>query len=161
MNTATDVHSDTDPLMKALGYLLLNWSMLERAVIDDIKRLRLSDGDSGMTTARARGSFNERLAEWRALVSLKSRRNPEAAREVAEIGNLAEQLCRTRNLISHHFVGVERTTDCTSVIYASESGIASLRASQTAFSLEQLDGLNAQMCIVCERIAGLKSILAS
>lgn len=159
MNKVIDGHSDVDTLMTALGYLLLSWSMLERAVIDDIKRLRLSDGDSGMTTARVRGSFSERLAEWRALVSLKSRRNPEAAREVAEIGNLAEQLCRTRNLIFQHFVGVERTTEGTWVAYASDGGIASLPASQTAFTLDQLGDMNAQMRALCERIGQLKSIL--
>lgn len=147
--------------MKTIGYVLLNWSMLERAVIDDIKRLRISDGDSGTTTARARGSFNERLAEWRALVSLKSRRNPEAAREVAEISSQAEQLCRSRNLIAHHFAGVEKTGDGNWLIYASENGIASLRTAQTAFTLDRLDELNAQMRTVCERIANLKSILAS
>lgn len=161
MSEATAVHSDQDTLMKTLGYVLLNWSILERAVIDDIKRLRLSDGDSGTTTARARGSFNERLAEWRALVSLKSRRNPEAAHEVAEIANLAEQLCRSRSLIAHHFAGVEKTAKGEWLIYASESGIASLRTSQTAFTFKQLDDLNLQMCTVCERIANLKSILAS
>lgn len=157
----TAVNLDQDRLMTTLGYVLLNWSMLERAVIDDIKRLRLSDGDSGTTTARPRGLFSERLAEWRALVSLKSRRNPEASREVAEITSLAEQLCRSRNLIAHHFAGVDRTPDGKWIMYAAESGIASLRTSQTAFTVEQLDDLNLQMCTVFERIASLKTIIAS
>jgi hypothetical protein len=52
-----------DTVIKAVGYVLLNWSMLEQAVVAEIRRLRLVDGDSGATTARARGSFNERLAE--------------------------------------------------------------------------------------------------
>lgn len=91
----------------------------------------------------------------------QSRRNPEVAREMAEIANLTEQLCRSRNLIAHHFAGVERTADGKCLIYASESGIASLRTAQTAFTLEQLEELNVQMRTVCERIANLKSNLAS
>jgi len=51
----TVVDSERDMLLKAVGYVLLNWSLLERALIGEIRRLRLVDGDSGATTAaRAR-----------------------------------------------------------------------------------------------------------
>ena len=157
----TTNHLVLDKLMMKLGYVLLNWSMLEQAVLDDIKRLRISDGDSGTAPARTRGSFNERLAEWRALVSLKSRRNPRAALEVAEIANEAERLHRIRNLLTHHFAGVEESEGGSYLMLASENGIASLASSRTAFTPEQLDGLISQMSTIWKRIADLKSLLTT
>ena len=153
-------NAETDKLMMSLGYVMLHWSLLERAVLDDIRRLRKVDGDNE-TSVRARGSFSERLAEWRALVSLKSRRNPAAATEVGEIASQAERLRRMRNLIAHHFTGAEETESGERQVLVSEGGISSLRASQTAFSTAQLDTLISEMRVARLRILGLKDVLSS
>ena len=92
-----------DALMERLGYVMLHWSLLERAVLQEIKRLRSADGDTGESSIRGRGAFSERLAEWQALVSLKGRRNAKIANEVGEIASKAERLRRTRNLLAQHF----------------------------------------------------------
>ena len=80
--TADEDGAVLDQLMMSLGYVMLHWSQLERAVLDEIKRLRSAEGDTGESSIRARGAFTERLAEWRAVVSLKSRRNLKAAKKV-------------------------------------------------------------------------------
>jgi hypothetical protein len=147
--------------MRAVGYVMLHWSELERAVLGDIKRLRMADGDSGETSKRARGSFSERLAEWRALVSLKSRRNPAAANEVGEIATQAERLRRARNLIAQHFAGVEDHEGNEIQILVSENGISSLRSSQTGFNLSQLNELITEMQQIRSRILRLKDILSN
>lgn len=147
--------------MRAVGYVLFNWSELERAVLDDIKRLRMADGDSGEASKRARGSFSERLAEWRALVSLKSRRNPAAANEVGEIATQAERLRRTRNLLAHHFAGAEIHEGNECQVLVSENGISSLRSSQVGFTSTQLNELIREMQEIRSRILRLKDLLSN
>ena len=155
------LNSELDILMRDLGYILLEGSLLERAVLNDIKRLRMVDGDSGEASIRTRGVFSERLAEWRALVSLKSRRNPAASQEVGEIASQADRLCRTRNLLTHHFAGVEASADGEHYILVSEAGISAVRASQTVFTSGQLNDVLTEMRDVRRRIARLKDILAN
>ena len=46
---------ELDRLMQSLGYVLLHWTLLERAFLDDIRRLRMSDGDTAETSIRQRG----------------------------------------------------------------------------------------------------------
>ena len=161
MRRATAVDYERDMLLKAVGYVLLSWSLLERAVIGEIRRLRLVDGDSGATTARARGSFNERLAEWRALVSLKSRRNPEAVREVTEIASGAERLCRCRDLVANRFACVEQCETGEWAVVVSDAGVGAPRAGQTLLTLQQLSEWNQQMLDACRRIEQLSHPPAS
>lgn len=150
----------TNMLMQSLGNLMLHWSTLERALLDDIKRLRLVDGESGEPTRRGRGSFSQRLAEWRALLSLKSRRNPAAAQEAGEIATQAERLRRTHDLIAHHLVGAEKSASGEHQILVSESGISALPRSQTAYTTSQLRGLVSEMREAVSRIEHLKDVVA-
>lgn len=94
-----------DPLMASIGYLFLHWSRLEAALVDEIRRLRIAGGDSGKSLIRVRGSISERLAEWRALISLKARGNRELAQAVADLSSQIERLQRTRNLVAQSFAG--------------------------------------------------------
>ena len=55
VDKSANLNSELDTLMSELGYILLEGSLLERAVLDDIKRLRMVDGDSGETSIRTRG----------------------------------------------------------------------------------------------------------
>jgi hypothetical protein len=92
-------------LMASVGHLLFKWSLLEDALIDEIRRLRLEGGGTQTSIIRVRGSFSERLAEWRALLSLKSRRNPGLTTTVTGLANQMEQLRQTRNLVADQFAG--------------------------------------------------------
>jgi len=88
--------------MASVGNLIFYWSLLEAELADDIRRLRSGSGD---LPARMRGSFSEQLAEWRALVSLKARRNQELAEAAFTLTNEIEGLRQKRNLVTHHFAG--------------------------------------------------------
>lgn len=94
-----------EKLMATVGRVLFHWSLLDQAVIEDIRRLRAESGSMQTSVLRIRGSFSERLAEWRALLSLKSRRNPPLAEAVLVTSNQVERLRQKRNLIADHFVG--------------------------------------------------------
>lgn len=149
-----------DRLMCSMGYVMLHWSLLERAFLEDIRRLRMGDGDSGESSIRARGAFSERLAEWRALMSLKTRRNPEAALEVGELATLAERLRRQRNLIGQHFVGaMAGDSDGGPAILISEGGVSSMRSAQQPLTQAALDGLRAEMDDCRRRITLLAELL--
>jgi hypothetical protein len=83
--------------------LLHRWSLLEFALVNEIKKFRLKGGDSATSTLRIRGSTSERLGEWRALISQKTRRDPELAAAVASLSTLIERLRRDRDAITQHF----------------------------------------------------------
>jgi hypothetical protein len=128
--------------MRSIGYVLLNWTSLESAFIDDIRRMRASDGDRAELSTRARGGFSERLAEWRALMSQKTRRNAEVAQEVGELATLAEGLRRNRLLIGQHFVGaISGDAEGGPAILVAEGGVSSARITQQKFAQSDLDKL--------------------
>ena len=102
-----------EKLMASVGRVLFHWSLLDEALIEDIRRLRAASGSMQTSVLRIRGSFNERLAEWRALLSLKSRRNPPLAEAVLVASNQVERLRQKRNLIAHHFVSASAGGDGT------------------------------------------------
>ncbi|MDT9600164.1 hypothetical protein [Sphingosinicella rhizophila] len=99
-----------DALMCCVGHLLYEWSMLEKALVDEIRRFRTKGGDTG-TSLRIRSSATERLAEWRALLSRPARRDQQLADEVADLSSSFERLRRDRNLIAHHFEGAAEAAD--------------------------------------------------
>jgi hypothetical protein len=133
---------EMDRLMRSLGYLLLHWSLLEHAFVADVQRLRSSEGSFAETPRRLRGGFSEKLAEWRALMSLRTRRYPTAAKEVGELSTLAERLRRQRNLITQHFMGA--TVDASEgepALLVAEGGVGSMRLAQQVVTQSELDQL--------------------
>ena len=106
-----DAAAAFDKLMASVGRVLFHWSLLDEALIEDIRRLRTESGSVQTSVLRIRGSFSERLAEWRALLSLKSRRNPSLAEAVLVASNQVERLRQRRNLVAHHFVGASAGND--------------------------------------------------
>ncbi len=146
--------------MRSLGYVMLHWSKLECAILDDIKRLRRVDGDNGGTSMRPRGSFSERLAEWRALVSRKSGRSSTAPNEVGEIAAQAERLRKTRDLIGNHFVGTEISAGGEYQIVVAEGGPSSVRASQTTFTTRQLSNLVEEMDEAAARVVRVEGLMS-
>jgi hypothetical protein len=69
------------------------------------------------------------------VVSLTSRRNPEAAREVTEIACDAERLCRCPDLVAHRFAGVEQCETGEWVVVVSDSGVGAPRTGRTLLTL--------------------------
>ena len=68
-------------------------------------------------------------------MSLTSRRNPEAAREVTEIACDAERLCRCRDLVAHRLAGVEQCETGEWAVVVSDSGVGAPRTGQTLLTL--------------------------
>jgi hypothetical protein len=61
-------------LLSTLGLLLYRWSVLDQKLSEEIKHFRMEGGDSE-ASLRIRGSAGERLGEWRALISQRTRRS--------------------------------------------------------------------------------------
>lgn len=151
-----------DQLMQSLGYVLLHWSLLEKAFTHDVRRLRLGEGNFSESSSRARGGFSEKLAEWRALMSLKSRRDPHIAQEVGELSTLAERLQRQRNLIAQHFVGASTDpSEGEPALLMSEGGVGSSRASGQVVTQSELDHLIAELEDCRRRVIRLPEIMNS
>lgn len=128
-----------EKLMASVGYLMYEWTLLDRAVLDQIRQLRMSDGVSSGSSGKARSSFSERLAEWQALVSQKTRRNAFAATLLSDLSSQAERLNRRRKLIVHHFSGASAGDAGGEMsIYYAEGGIATARASETMLTQREL-----------------------
>src|SRR3569623_1263179 len=102
--------TDLQKLMAGVGNVMLHWCYLEDALTDTIRRLRMvSEGSA--TLIRVRGSFSDRLSEWRGLLSQKTRRNPELAEAVSDLANEMEHLRGTRNRIAHNLAGATASPD--------------------------------------------------
>jgi hypothetical protein len=102
--------TDLQQLMASVGSVMLHWCFLEDALTDTIRRLRIaSEGSANLI--RVRGSFSDRLSEWRGLLSQKTRRNPELAETVADLANEMEHLRGLRNRIAHNLAGADASRD--------------------------------------------------
>lgn len=101
---------DFEKLMASIGSLMFHWCLLEDALTDEVRRLRIeSEGEANFV--RVRGSFSDRLREWRGLLSQKTRRKPELAEAVAALANEMEQLRHKRNLIANDLAGASAGPD--------------------------------------------------
>lgn len=102
--TSETSNTDLQRLMASIGSVMLHWCFLEDSLTDTIRRLRIeSEGSANLI--RVRGSFSDRLSEWRGLLSQKTRRNPEMAEIVADLANEMEHLRGMRNRIAHNLAG--------------------------------------------------------
>jgi len=102
--------TDLQKLMASVGSVMLYWCFLEDALTETIRRLRMvSEGSTNLI--RVRGTFNDRLSEWRGLLSQKTRRNPELAETVADLANEMEHLRSMRNRIAHNLAGANAECD--------------------------------------------------
>jgi hypothetical protein len=99
-----DPTPELQPLMTSIGRLIYHWSLLEDALADDIRRLRM-EIEGRTTLVRVRGSFSDRLREWRGLLSQKTRGKRVLAAAVEKLANEMEQLKLRRNLVGHDFTG--------------------------------------------------------
>jgi hypothetical protein len=103
-------NNDLQRLMASVGSVLLYWCFLEDALTETIRRLR-TESEGSANLIRVRGSFSDRLSEWRGLLSQKTRRNPEMAEIVADLANEMEHLRGMRNRIAHNLAGANASRD--------------------------------------------------
>ncbi len=89
-------------LMAGIGYLLFQWSLLDRSLDTEIAVLRQAAGDVAGVVGRAR-TVNERLAEWRALLA-RGRRNRIDHQAIEQLGERIQDCFRRRNLVATGFV---------------------------------------------------------
>jgi hypothetical protein len=99
-------NNDLQRLMASIGSVMLHWCFLEDALTETIRRLR-TESEGSANLIRVRGSFSDRLSEWRGLLSQKTRRNPEMAEIVADLANEMEHLRGMRNRIAHNLAGAD------------------------------------------------------
>jgi hypothetical protein len=92
-------------LLSTLGLLLYRWSVLDQTLSEEIKHFRMEGGDSE-ASLRIRGSAGERLGEWRALISQRTRRDPKMAEAVSALSMRIERSRRDRHLIATDFQGI-------------------------------------------------------
>jgi hypothetical protein len=129
--------TDFERLMASIGSLMFHWCLLEDSLTDEVRRLRIeSEGDASLI--RIRGSFNDRLREWRGLLSQKTRRKPELAEAVAALANEMEQLRHKRNLIAHDLAGASAEPDEEPHIRCSPRERSSLSSEVTRITLAEL-----------------------
>jgi hypothetical protein len=128
---------DFDRLMASIGSLMLHWCLLEDALTDEIRRLRIeSEGDANFV--RVRGPFGDRLREWRGLLSQKTRRQPHVAEAVAALANEMEQLRHKRNLIANDLAGASAEPDEEPHIRCAQRERSALNSEVIRISLAEL-----------------------
>jgi hypothetical protein len=103
-------NADMQKLMASVGSVMLHWCFLEDALTETIRRLR-TESEGSANLIRVRGSFSDRLSEWRGLLSQKTRRNPELAETVADLANEMEHLRGVRNRIAHNLAGANASPE--------------------------------------------------
>ena len=134
----TDTNStDFERLMASVGSLMFHWCLLEDALTDEVRRLRIeSEGDANFI--RVRGSFGDRLREWRGLLSQKTRRKPELAEAVAALANEIEQLRHKRNLIAYDLAGASAAPNEEPHIRCAQRERSALNSEMTRITLAEL-----------------------
>lgn len=147
-------------LMASVGYLMFYWTLLDHAVLDGIKHLRTFEGGTGGRSSKGRATFSDRLAEWQALVSQKSRKNVHAANLLGDLASQAERLNRKRKLIIQNFTGASQgDEEGGSAIFYSEAGVTAPRPTQSRLTQSELNSLIEEVRCCRYGIEGLQKLL--
>lgn len=91
-------------LMTAIGYLMFQWSLVEQELQQQIGHLRRQGGDNLDMPGRLRATINERLGEWRALLSTRRRGGAAEAKAAEALAERIRAAGAFRNLVGHGFV---------------------------------------------------------
>lgn len=104
VETTAHASSETSfhDLMAGVGYLLFQWSLMERSLDEEIGALRRAAGDVATGPTRLR-TVNERLGEWRALLGRGRRRNAAQYAAAERLGEQVQDYLRLRNLVATGF----------------------------------------------------------
>jgi hypothetical protein len=146
---------DLAGLLSTLGLLLHRWSILEKTLSEEIKRFRMAGGDTE-TSLRIRGSVSERLGEWRALISQRTRRDAAMAEAVSALSTRIERNRRDRNLITKDFEGVAPRNNEQEASISCGGPLSGHSASATrTFSLSELRALVQEIDACSDQLAEL------
>jgi hypothetical protein len=90
-------------LMYGVGRLICAWGALEQKLEHKLCALREAAGDVRSTGTRSKPGMSKLMAELRAVVSLRDRRNAAALTEIAELERDIQRIDRFRGLIVSGF----------------------------------------------------------
>lgn len=93
-----------DSLYAAIGELICRWGMMEATLEEKIAALRLAAGDVPGTGSRTKPTMAKMLAELRAIVSMRDRRNVAALSAIADMECEIQRIDRFRGLIVNGFL---------------------------------------------------------
>lgn len=92
-----------DALMCGIGRLVCSWGTLEARLEQKIGQLRQAAGDVRLTNPRQRPTMPKMMAELRAIVSMRNRRNNVQLIEISEIERTLQQIDKFRMLVLQGF----------------------------------------------------------
>ncbi|CAH0348342.1 MAG: hypothetical protein WA085_04050 [Sphingobium sp.] len=96
-----------DDLLCGVGQLVCAWGLLEQRLEQKIGILREAAGDVRTIGSRTRPGMAKLLAELRAMVSMRDRRNATVLGEIAALERDIQRIDRFRGLIVSGFQGPE------------------------------------------------------
>lgn len=92
-----------DALTSGIGRLVCSWGTLEVRLEQKIAHLRQAAGDGRMAAARQRPTMAKMIAELRAIISMRNRRNNVQLIEISEIERTLQQIDKFRMLVLQGF----------------------------------------------------------
>jgi hypothetical protein len=95
--------SEDASLMYGVGRLICAWGTLEQNLEQKLCALRQAAGDVRTTGLRTRPGMSRLIAELRAMISMRDRRNVEALGQIDEIERDIQRIDRFRGLIVSGF----------------------------------------------------------
>ncbi len=96
-----------DGLLCGVGKLICAWGVLEQRLEQKIGLLREAAGDIRTIGSRTRPGMGKLLAELRAMISMRDRRNATVLAEIAALERDIQRVDRFRGLIVSGFQGPE------------------------------------------------------
>lgn len=88
-----------EALLRGIGRMVFAWGRLESELERKIADLRRATGDGRTVTARTRPTMGKMLAELRAIISMRNRRDNAALAEISRIERTIQTIGRFRALI--------------------------------------------------------------
>lgn len=95
--------SAEDGMLCGIGRLVVSWGTLEARLEHKIAQLRQGSGAGRSITGRQRPTMAKMMAELRAIVSMRNRRNNVQLIEIAEIERILQQIDKFRTLVLQGF----------------------------------------------------------
>jgi hypothetical protein len=137
--------SEDATLMYGVGRLICAWGALEQGLEQKLCALREAAGDVRNTSMRTKPGMARLMAELRAMISMRDRRDVSALSQITDIERVIQRIDRFRGLIVTGFG-------------APEPGGFSCRDQKNTelhVSMEQLDSEIAQLENISERLIAL------
>lgn len=92
-----------DRVIRAIGALVCTWGSMECATMEKVVELRLAAGDVRVVGGRNRPGMSRLLAELRALIAMRDRRDKQALVVIADIENHIQRIAQFHLLVISGF----------------------------------------------------------